>query len=77
MPIYEYHCNTCEQNFEYLVFRSQEPDCCPACSSSQIIRKMSICGFVSKGGAGEPVKTAASSSSCGGCSASSCAGCGH
>jgi putative FmdB family regulatory protein len=78
MPIYEYRCQECNKDFEYLVLRDQEPDECQACKSKQVIRLMSACGFVSKGGGGETVSSSASAgSSCGGCSASSCAGCGH
>ena len=31
MPIYEYHCNKCGQDFETLVMRSDESVCCPGC----------------------------------------------
>jgi putative FmdB family regulatory protein len=27
MPIYEYHCKNCDQDFEYLVFGSEKPNC--------------------------------------------------
>jgi len=78
MPIYEYHCNDCEHNFEYLVFGNKQPDECPSCKSSKVNKLMSRCGFLSKGSGGETIKASASaSSSCGGCTASSCAGCGH
>jgi putative FmdB family regulatory protein len=75
MPIYEYHCETCGQNFECLVLGKSKP-ACSTCSSKKVRKLMSACGFVSKGGNGQPVKTAAGSS-CGGCHASSCAGCKH
>jgi putative FmdB family regulatory protein len=77
MPIYEYHCNACGHNFEYLVMGSNEPNQCPECRDSAVCRLMSTCGFISKGSGGETVGSSASSSSCTGCSASSCAGCGH
>ncbi len=77
MPIYEYHCNECGHNFEYLVLGSSRPDQCPACEAGEVCRLMSTCGFVSKGSGGQTVSTSASSTSCTGCSASSCAGCGH
>ncbi|MDJ0830872.1 MAG: zinc ribbon domain-containing protein [Desulfobacterales bacterium] len=75
MPIYEYHCEKCDRDFEYLVLGNDNPDC-PNCNSKKVSRLMSICGFVSKGNGGQTVKSAASSS-CSGCAASSCAGCGH
>ncbi len=77
MPIYEYHCNGCGHNFEYLVLGGGEPEQCPACEADNVCRLMSTCGFVSKGSGGQTISTSASSSSCTGCSASSCAGCGH
>ncbi|MFO7714048.1 FmdB family zinc ribbon protein [Desulfosarcina sp.] len=77
MPIYEYHCNGCGHDFEYLVLGGGEPDQCPVCKADTVCRLMSTCGFVSKGSGGQTVNTSASSSSCSGCSASSCAGCGH
>ena len=76
MPIYEYHCNGCGHDFEYLVLGGGEPDNCPACKAKAVCRLMSTCGFVSKGSGGQTESTSASSSSCTGCSASSCAGCG-
>ncbi|UCF91933.1 MAG: zinc ribbon domain-containing protein [Desulfobacterales bacterium] len=75
MPIYEYHCKNCNQDFEYLVFGSEKPDC-PACHSRKVSKLMSICGFVSKGSGGQTVSKSAGSS-CSGCAAKSCAGCGH
>ncbi len=77
MPIYEYHCNECGHDFEYLKLGAGEPEHCPACKAASICRLMSTCGFVSKGSGGETVSTSASASACSGCSASSCAGCGH
>ncbi|MFO7708765.1 MAG: zinc ribbon domain-containing protein [Desulfobacterales bacterium] len=76
MPIYEFQCETCGNEFECLVIGSDKPEC-TACSSKRVRRLMSACGFVSKGGGGQTVKQAAGASSCGGCSASSCAGCRH
>jgi putative FmdB family regulatory protein len=76
MPIYEYHCEACAQDFEYLVM-GQEIPCCPECDSKKVCKQMSSCGFLSKGGGGETVSRSAGASSCGGCAASSCAGCSH
>ena len=77
MPIYEYHCNTCGHDFEYLVLGGSEPGHCPDCTATTVCKLMSTCGFVSKGSGGETVSSSASASSCTGCSASSCTGCGH
>ena len=74
MPIYEYCCQDCNEEFETLVFGDEKPDC-PSCSSGNVCRQMSVCGFLSKGSGGETVSKSAGSA-CGGCVASSCAGCG-
>jgi len=75
MPIYEYHCEKCGQDFECLVLGSHKPEC-TACSSKKVKKLMSPCGFVSKGAGGQTVSSSAGSS-CSGCTAGSCAGCGH
>ena len=77
MPIYEYHCNDCNHNFEYLVFGKDAPGKCPECDGKQFVRLMSACGFVSKGSSGETISASAGASSCSGCSATSCSSCGH
>ncbi|MGD2271843.1 MAG: zinc ribbon domain-containing protein [Desulfobacterales bacterium] len=74
MPIYEYHCEECNEDFECLVLGNEKPDC-PSCSSHNICRLMSACGFISKGSGGETVSSSASS--CSGCAATSCSSCGH
>ncbi|MDO9567496.1 MAG: zinc ribbon domain-containing protein [Candidatus Desulfaltia sp.] len=76
MPIYEYHCNDCDKNFELLVFGKEKP-ICPSCKNKKVVRLMSACGFMSKGSSGETVRASAADSSCGGCSATSCSTCGH
>lgn len=77
MPIYEYLCGNCDNEFEYLVLGSDEPQNCPACDSAEVCRQMSTCGFLSKSSGGETVKSSAGASACSGCTTSSCAGCGH
>ena len=71
MPIYEYHCNQCENEFEKLVFNISEKVVCPKCKSKKVHRMMSAFAFSSGG----KFKSTASSS-CGGCSATSCSTCG-
>ena len=63
VPIYEYVCMKCEEQFEELVHGDSKP-VCPACSGSNVIRKFST--FATKGGA----------KSCGSCAGGSCGGCG-
>ena len=71
MPIYEYHCNQCNQEFEKLVYNTSEKITCPKCKGKKIQRIMSAFAFSSGG----KLKSTASSS-CGTCSSSSCSTCG-
>ena len=41
MPIYEYACNQCGQEFETLVRASSTPDC-PTCHSTDLEKKLSV-----------------------------------
>jgi len=76
MPIYEYHCDKCNKDFESLVFGSEQPEC-PMCKGKNVKKLMSASSFFSKGRHGETVKAAAGASSCTGCAATSCTSCGH
>jgi putative FmdB family regulatory protein len=45
MPIYEYHCDTCDHEFEHLaksMSASGEAVQCPQCSSKKTGRKLSV-----------------------------------
>lgn len=75
MPIYEYHCDNCNINFESLVFGNEIPEC-PTCQGKNLHKLMSACGFVSKDGGGQTVSRSAADSSCTGCQAASCSSCG-
>jgi putative FmdB family regulatory protein len=47
MPIFEYQCKECKNEFEKLVFAGEERDiCCPECASVKIIKKMSATSFM-------------------------------
>ncbi|WP_244148075.1 FmdB family zinc ribbon protein [Syntrophobacter fumaroxidans] len=76
MPIFEYQCCKCGEEFETLVFRSDEPVSCPKCDCAEVRKMMSVCGFKSggdKGAAGSRMGTGASS--CAGCAGGSCSTC--
>ncbi len=77
MPIYEYQCENCQKEFEYLVIGGSEPDTCPHCQGTRVSRLLSACGFLSKGSGGETTRSSAGASACGSCTAASCASCGH
>lgn len=47
MPIYEYKCNKCENEFEKLVFAGDDKEIsCPECTSKEVSKKMSVASFM-------------------------------
>ena len=48
MPIYEYHCADCGQDFETLVLNPKEKVSCPKCDSQKVNRQLSC--FALSGG---------------------------
>ncbi len=77
MPIYEYECCNCCECFEKLVFRSDEAVICPKCESSDVHKRMSVCGFKSGGdkGAASSRMGSTAASGCSGCAGGSCGSC--
>ncbi len=65
MPIYEYECKSCGENFEVLVFGNRKV-VCPKCDSEQITKKFS--SFSMKG-------VQKGNSACSSCNTSSCSSC--
>jgi putative FmdB family regulatory protein len=69
MPIYEFHCDKCEQDSEILVRSSRwQGSKCPHCGSTKLSKKLSV--FASSGG-GRPAAAApgcqSGAGSCGCC----------
>ncbi|MDB4444246.1 zinc ribbon domain-containing protein [bacterium] len=71
MPIYEYRCRKCENEFECLVIGSDEDISCPDCEGAKVERMMSSCSFKSSGTYSSP----SGSSGCSSCSSGSCSSC--
>ncbi len=42
MPIFEYRCAACDEEFEYLVLKSSAAPVCPTCGSVRVEKLMSI-----------------------------------
>jgi putative FmdB family regulatory protein len=42
MPLYEYHCQPCELTFEALIRTAGDQPSCPRCSSSDVIKQLSV-----------------------------------
>jgi putative FmdB family regulatory protein len=76
MPIYEYHCEGCEHQFETLVLSTSERVVCPSCGTENIRRVCSVFGFRSGGDKGAASsRTGTGTSACSGCTATSCKNC--
>jgi putative FmdB family regulatory protein len=69
MPIFEYRCCSCNEEFEKLVFGNKEVEC-PKCASKDVKKKLSTFGM---SGVDKPF--AGSSSGCASCSKGSCTSC--
>lgn len=71
MPIFEYHCKTCEKDFEVLVL-GKEKIACPTCKGKKVSRLLSKVSHKSDSGF-----TSSEGASCSSCNATSCNTCGH
>jgi putative FmdB family regulatory protein len=50
MPIYEYHCKTCDNHFEKIQkIDDHSPQICPSCQGKEVERLVSAAGFQLKG----------------------------
>ena len=83
MPIFEYVCTRCKNQFEELVFGQDETAVCPSCGSTNTKKLMSCCRAkvgAGTGGDDAPAATASaparSGGGCAGCSGGSCSTCG-
>ena len=65
MPLYAYHCDDCDKEFETLV-RSNDQPACPKCESTKLTRMLSLIATPARGGA------TASPMSCGPADGASC-----
>ncbi|MEI6389768.1 MAG: zinc ribbon domain-containing protein [Verrucomicrobiota bacterium] len=69
MPIYEFHCDKCEQDSELLVRSSRwKGSKCPHCGSTKLSKRLSV--FASSGGGSGANQAPAcenGNGSCGGC----------
>jgi putative FmdB family regulatory protein len=72
MPIFEFTCGSCGEDFEELVRSANEEVECPKCASTKAERKLSAFAFKSSG-----KFVASGGGSCSGCSPgpSGCSGC--
>lgn len=79
MPIYEFNCPKCKDNFEELVFGDAVPPC-PKCGNPKT-KKLLSCAVlhsaeVSRAGQQVALPSAPSGGGCAGCSGGNCSTCG-
>ena len=74
MPIYEFVCSACRNEFEALVIGSRGTTGCPKCGDKNIQKKISVCAF--KAGDKFTGTVKKTSGGCSGCSSSNCGSCG-
>jgi len=74
MPIYEYQCNACMEEFEDLVF-GDEVLPCPHCGSIKTNKLMSRPCYHMAGNDGYTPPSSGGSSGCAGCPGKNCATC--
>ena len=73
MPIFEYQCKKCGQDFEEVVFHNEKP-LCPYCYSLDTEQQLSLpCLHIE--GSGSMSNFASKGSACGGCSGGNCSTC--
>ena len=80
MPIFEYICQKCSNEFETLVISKGTDVECPECSSHELTKKMSVSNIKSGGdGAGssetERSPSSSSTSGCSSCISRNCSTC--
>ena len=75
MPVYEYICSNCGNDFEALVFSkdAEEAVRCPRCDGGSIEKRLSV--FTPSSGAGSEAPSSAGTA-CGGCSMAGEGACG-
>jgi len=78
MPIYEYHCQDCQAEFELLrSFKDADAEVtCTGCQGKNVQRKLSLFNATSSNGALAGSGAHAGSGGCGSCTGGSCSSCG-
>jgi putative FmdB family regulatory protein len=79
MPIYEYRCKGCNDEFELLLYSGEEPKC-PRCGSKNLTKKISVFSTSCSDNRDNSFsysqsERSSSSRGCGGCSWKSCSTC--
>jgi putative FmdB family regulatory protein len=70
MPIYEYVCEDCQNQFEKIVINKQQEISCPKCASKKAAIQLSVFATAGNGSSSGP--SGSSSSGGGGCCGGGC-----
>lgn len=70
MPIYEYVCDACQEQFEKIVLNKQQEIVCPKCASKKATIQLSV--FSSAASGGNAKSTTSSSGGGGSCCGGGC-----
>lgn len=66
MPLYEYHCPSCDATVELLIRNAQEKPICPECGSKKLQKEFSVTAApVQADRSGLPVARTAEGATCG------------
>ncbi|MDY7000652.1 MAG: zinc ribbon domain-containing protein [Thermodesulfobacteriota bacterium] len=76
MPIYEYTCEKCGDEFEELIFHEGDTVKCPACGSQKTKKMISKCRFKCGSAGGGISEGSSKSGACASCSGGDCSTCG-
>lgn len=79
MPIYEYHCPSCQRKFELLrpFSRADDPAACPLCKRTETKRCLSTFAAHSRSSGGATTTVAGTGGGCGSCGGGNCGSCSH
>ncbi|HSR10082.1 MAG TPA: zinc ribbon domain-containing protein [Thermodesulfobacteriota bacterium] len=75
MPIFEYHCSNCDEDFEKLVLSSSAKIQCPRCNKTKVTKKMSAFSFKTGSKASVPSSSSSQSGGCCSCAGHHCSTC--
>jgi len=65
MPLYEYHCETCDHAFETLVRSSSDVPRCPKCGDERVTKQFSVPAASPTGGLGYASVSPSAAETCG------------
>ncbi|WP_152052666.1 FmdB family zinc ribbon protein [Tautonia marina] len=75
MPLYEYHCDACDRDFEALVRSASDTPKCPSCGASELTKQFSVPASArSSGSASSSLPVCDAPMPAGGCGAMGCGG---